>query len=161
MNCMIDSDGSRIARLNTAVRMQRRKFRMAVFKTADMSFVANRAAARLQVAVAMRATFVACRDDVHAPPMFGVASRAARRVQLRCVMNRPIMACQAGRIAGLRGDRSRGLYVARGALRFQHGMRFAHPPARIHARILRIPLPHNPNERKRWHPNAEPELRAL
>jgi hypothetical protein len=119
MNCMIDSDGSGITRLYAAIRAQCRKFRVAVFKAVDMSFVANGTAACLQVAVALRATFVSRRDDVHAPSMFGVARRAARRVQLRRVMNRPIVACQAGRIAGLRGDRFRGLHMARGALRFQ------------------------------------------
>src|SRR5208282_23552 len=51
--------------------------------------------------------------------------------------------------------------MARCALPFQHRVRRAHPPARIHPRILCETVPANPSKRQQRRHHAEPQFRAL
>jgi len=146
---VIDHDRSGIPRDCFIRGVQRREFRMPVFKALNMRRVTRRAVARFQIPVALRATLILRCHEVHSSAMFRVALRAANRFRLRRVMQRPVMARQTGPIAGFRRKRSRRMHMARRALRLQHRVRLAHSTAGIHARITRESVPCNPNQRDR------------
>ena len=158
MNRVIHSNRPRITRLIT----QHRKLRMPILKTLDMGCVARtRPAASLQISVALRATLILRRDNIHSPAMLRMATRATKGIRLRSVMHRAVVTSQTSRIASLRRKRSRRPHMARRALRFQHRVCRTHPPARIHARVPRKSVPSNPNQHKRRQPHAKPKFRAL
>jgi hypothetical protein len=140
---------------------QRGKFRMPVLQTRNMRRVIRRAAASFQIPVALRASLVLRRNNIHSPAVFGVARRATKCIRLRSVVHRPIVARQTSRIAGLRRKHARRLHVARRTVSLQHRVRLAHSPARIHPRVPRKSVPANPNQRDRRQPHAQPKLRAL
>ena len=77
MNRVIQLDRSGITRRFTALRAQRRKFRVSLFEALDMPCVALRADT-FQITMARRATLVPCRNNTHSPTMLRVASGAAQ-----------------------------------------------------------------------------------
>lgn len=91
MNGVIQLDRSGITRRFTALRAQRRKFWVSLFKALDMRCVALRADS-FQITMARGATLVPCGDNIHAPAMLRVTSGALKSLHLRGVMHWPIVA---------------------------------------------------------------------